>query len=76
MATIVPRKNDNGDLIGWQAKIRRRGFPAQSRTFDSRKAAEDWAKVIEAEMIVAFTLTERRLSAPPSARSLRITSSA
>lgn len=51
MATIVPRKNDNGDLIGWQAKIRRRGFPVQSKTFDSKKAAEDWAKVIEAEMI-------------------------
>lgn len=51
MATIVPRKNDKGEIIGWQAKIRRRGFPVQSRTFESRKAAEDWGKVIEAEMI-------------------------
>lgn len=51
MATIVPRKNDKGEIIGWQAKIRRRGFPVQSRTFESRKVAEDWGKVIEAEMI-------------------------
>jgi len=51
MATITPRKNDKGEIIGWQAKIRRRGFPVQSKTFSSHKTAEDWAKVIEAEMI-------------------------
>jgi hypothetical protein len=39
MATIAPRKNDKGQTIGWQAKIRRRGFPMQSKTFESRKAA-------------------------------------
>lgn len=51
MATIVPRKNDRGEVIGWQAKIRRVGFPNKSETFDTKRAAEDWAKVQEAEMI-------------------------
>ncbi|WP_096700027.1 site-specific integrase [Magnetospirillum sp. 15-1] len=51
MATITARKNKDGEIIGWQAKIRRLGFPVQSATKDSKKAAEDWAKVIESEMI-------------------------
>ncbi|MGE5506836.1 MAG: hypothetical protein ACM31L_20620 [Actinomycetota bacterium] len=63
MATIAPRKNDKGQVIGWQAKIRRRGLPVQSKTFESRKAAEDWGTIIEAEMIrgvhVDRSLSER-----------------
>lgn len=51
MATVTPRRNKHGEIIGWQAKIRRHGFPVQSITKDSKKAAEDWAKVIESEMI-------------------------
>lgn len=38
MATIVERS------AGWQAKIRRKGYPAQSRTFDSKADAEKWAR--------------------------------
>lgn len=34
----------------WQARINRRGFPPQSKTFPSKKAAERWAGVIESEM--------------------------
>lgn len=34
----------------WRARIRRKGYPDQSRTFDSRAEAEAWARLIEAEM--------------------------
>lgn len=34
----------------WRAIIRRKGFPVQSKTFDSKKDAEVWAASIEARM--------------------------
>jgi integrase len=34
----------------WQAKVRRKGYPAQSKTFETKSAAKDWAKKIEAKM--------------------------
>ena len=45
MATITQR----GDLQ-WQAKIRKKGFPVQSRTFIRRVDAERWAKEVEIQM--------------------------
>ena len=44
MATFVARKN------GWQAKIRRKGMPSISRTFDLKADAEAWAREIEREL--------------------------
>ena len=44
MATITHRSG------GWQAKIRRRGYPPQSGTFDTKSKAEAWARQIESEM--------------------------
>jgi integrase len=44
MATFEKR----GDF--WRAKVRRNGFPAQSRTFDNKALAERWAREIENEM--------------------------
>lgn len=35
----------------YHVQIRRKGFPAQSKTFPTRRDAEDWAKVVESEMI-------------------------
>ena len=49
MASFIPRKGPKGKRV-WQAHIRRRGFPAQVRTFDSKAKAEAWASVIESEM--------------------------
>ena len=49
MASFVPRKGPNGRRV-WQAHIRRRGYPAQVRTFDNKTDAENWASDIEAEM--------------------------
>lgn len=45
MATISRR----GDLQ-WQAKVRRKGFPVQSRTFMYREDAEKWARTLEREL--------------------------
>lgn len=45
MATIRRR----GDYQ-WQAQIRRAGFPPQSKTFETRKDAEAWARALEREM--------------------------
>ncbi len=45
MATVTKR----GDLQ-WQVKIRRKGFPLQSRTFNTKAEAEAWARMLEGEM--------------------------
>lgn len=45
MATIEKR-----GLGQWRAKVRKRGYPTQSRTFDTKAKAERWAKKVESEM--------------------------
>ncbi|MHB1586802.1 MAG: site-specific integrase [Acidiferrobacteraceae bacterium] len=45
MATIRKR----GDLQ-WEARIRRRGYPVQCKTFETKARAESWARQIETEM--------------------------
>jgi integrase len=34
----------------WEAQVRRRGWPAQTRTFSTKAEAEAWASMIESEM--------------------------
>ncbi|WP_321849351.1 site-specific integrase [Burkholderia diffusa] len=34
----------------WEAQVRRRGYPAQSKTFTTRAEADAWASMIESEM--------------------------
>lgn len=34
----------------WQARVRRKGHPTESRSFSTRKAAEHWARQVEAEI--------------------------
>jgi dsDNA-binding SOS-regulon protein len=34
----------------WEAQVRRRGYPAQNKTFTTKAEAEAWAKMIESEM--------------------------
>lgn len=50
MATINARRDRDGNLIGYQAIVRRRGFPSQTKTFDGFRAAEIWAHGIESEI--------------------------
>ena len=45
MATIKKRENGR-----WQAKVRRKGYPDQSRTFDTKNAADTWAREVERSM--------------------------
>lgn len=47
MATIAKRLNDKGELIGWQAKVRRKGEKSQSKTFSKQIEAEQWARDVE-----------------------------
>ena len=49
MATFVQRPGPGGKRV-WQALVRRRGYPQQTRTFDTKAKAEDWASVLESEM--------------------------
>ncbi len=50
MATITERRNREGGLIGWQVKVRRRGCPPQSKTFEKKSDATRWATEREAEI--------------------------
>ena len=49
MATFVQRKGPGGKRV-WQALVRRRGYPQQTQTFDTKGAAEVWAGGIENAM--------------------------
>lgn len=44
MATIKKRGNT------WQAKIRRKGYPKQTATFDTKREAEQWSREIETQI--------------------------
>ena len=54
MGTITKR----GELQ-WQAKVRRKGYPSQSRTFMYKEDAEKWARQIEAELDRGLYLPRR-----------------
>ena len=52
MASFIPRKGPGGKRGKrvWQAHVRRRGYPTQVRTFDTKAEAEAWAATIESEI--------------------------
>lgn len=43
----------------WQAKIRRKGYPMQAKTFDSRAKASHWARSIESQLDKGILLDTR-----------------
>ncbi|MHB1176541.1 MAG: site-specific integrase [Sulfuriferula sp.] len=45
MATIIKRGS-----YQFQATIRRKGYPCQTKTFETKRDAESWARAIESEM--------------------------
>ena len=49
MATIETRRNADG-TIGYRAKVRLRGFPSESATFERKTDAKEWAKQTETSM--------------------------
>lgn len=38
----------------WEAAIRRKGFPVQRKTFDTKRDAEDWAREVERAMRIGL----------------------
>lgn len=48
MASI--RKRSRSAKGQWQAQVRKKGYPLQTMTFDTRVAAEAWARAVEVEM--------------------------
>lgn len=48
MASI--RKRNHSAKGQWQAQVRKKGYPLQTMTFDTRAAAEAWARAIEVEI--------------------------
>ncbi|OJA76080.1 integrase [Burkholderia ubonensis] len=44
MATISKRDN------GWMCQVRKKGFPARSKKFDTKAEALEWGRIVEAEM--------------------------
>ncbi len=45
MATITRRGDGQ-----WQSKIRKKGYPVQSKTFATKASAEKWSRLVESEM--------------------------
>jgi hypothetical protein len=45
----------------WRAKIRRKGYPEQTQSFDLKSKAEAWARSIENEMDTLGDLIDRYL---------------
>lgn len=58
MATITSRP-DNTPGSRWQAKVRRKGFPPQSKAFASKAEAEAWARGIEAQYDLGHAVDHR-----------------
>jgi hypothetical protein len=54
MASILER----GDYQ-WRVQIRRKGYPIQSRTFETKDAAEKWASMVERELDVSGFVDRR-----------------
>jgi Site-specific recombinase XerD len=50
MATINERKSATGKASRWQAIVRLKGQPAQTRTFRTKAEATRWARQIESEI--------------------------
>ncbi len=63
MATITQRTDRTGQMIGWQAKIRRKGYSAESRSFATKRDAEAWARSLEGEMDKGIFVSRREAEA-------------
>ncbi|MBU2740221.1 site-specific integrase [Acidithiobacillus thiooxidans] len=51
MAAVNPVYDREGEHIGWKVSVRKKGFPAQYRTFRTKAEALEWSTVIESEMV-------------------------
>ncbi|MBE7565603.1 site-specific integrase [Acidithiobacillus sp. HP-11] len=51
MAGFYEQLDRDGIRIGWQVKIRKKGFPPQSKVFRNKADAQAWASMVEGEMV-------------------------
>ncbi|WP_236478250.1 hypothetical protein [Pseudomonas sp. PA-6-1D] len=54
----------------WEAQIRRKGYPAQRKTFETKADAQAWARMIESEIDRGILSLGSRLNALPFINSL------
>lgn len=48
MASVQKRLGKDG--VRWLARVRRHGHPEQTKTFDTKAAADSWTRAVEREM--------------------------
>ena len=51
MAGFYEQIDQDGNRIGWQAKVRKKGFPSQTKVFRTKSDAQAWAASVEGEMV-------------------------
>ena len=51
MAGFYEQIDQDGNRIGWQAKVRKKGFPPKTKVFRTKADAQAWAAAIEGEMV-------------------------
>ena len=51
MAGFYEQIDQDGNRIGWQAKVRKKGFPSQTKVFRTKADAQACASSIEGEMV-------------------------
>ena len=51
MAGVYEQIDQDGNRIGWQAKVRKKGFPSQTKVFRTKADAQAWAASVEGEMV-------------------------
>ncbi|MBU2845669.1 GIY-YIG nuclease family protein [Acidithiobacillus ferriphilus] len=51
MASIASRKDQDGNVIGWQARVIRKGFQCQTKTFRTKRDAQAWATHVESQLL-------------------------
>jgi integrase len=44
----------------WRAQVRRKGYPKESRTFDTKSEADAWARLVESEMDRGVFISRRQ----------------
>ncbi|EPJ88307.1 shufflon-specific recombinase [Pseudomonas sp. CFII68] len=42
----------------WEAQIRRKGYPAQRKTFETKSDAQAWARIVDADAELTHLLTQ------------------
>ena len=50
MASFIQQSDQDGNKIGWQARVKKKGYPLKTKVFRTKADAQTWAASIETEM--------------------------